>query len=101
MEMDEMEVGEDGVPFAYKDPNSRVDFLVNWAPWLGADTITGAATVLSSPDLTLHNQSNTTTGHSIWLTGGVEGKTYLVTSRVTTAGNRQDDRSFRLICRTR
>jgi hypothetical protein len=97
----EMEIGPDGVPFAYKGPDSRVPFFVNWATWLSGDTIATPSVILSSPELVLHSQSNTTTGHTIWLTGGVEGKTYMVTSRVVTAGNVQDDRSFRLICRRR
>lgn len=97
----EMETASDGVPFAYKDPNSRVDYVVDWSDWLDADTIASVSTILSSADLTLYNQSNTTTTHTIWVTGGVEGKSYSVTSRITTAGNRQEDRTFRLVCRQR
>lgn len=97
----EMETAPDGVRFAYKDPNARVPFFVNWIDWLDGDTIATASVILSSTEVVLHSQSNTTTGHTIWLTGGIEGKTYLVTSRVVTAGNVQDDRSFRLICRQR
>jgi hypothetical protein len=75
--------------------------VVDWSDWLGADTISAASTILSSADVTLDSQGNTTTGHTIWLTGGVAGKTYSVTSRVTTAGGRQEDRTFRLVCRQR
>jgi hypothetical protein len=97
----EMETAPDGVRFAYKDPNARVPFLVNWTDWLDGDTIATASVILSSAEVVLDSQSHTTTAHTIWLTGGVAGKTYMVTSRVVTAANVQDDRSFRLICRQR
>lgn len=73
-----------------KDPNETIDFAFNWKPKLDGDTISTASFVL--PDgLTSVSTSNTTTTATIFVSGGSEGSTYRITSRVVTAGGRTMD----------
>lgn len=78
-----------------KDPDATLDYTLDWSTWLGADTIASVAWTLPS-GITLETQSNTTTTATAWISGGSAGVTYRVTCRITTAGSRIDDRSFRL-----
>ena len=83
-----------------KDPHATLDYGVDWATWLGADTIASVTWVVPA-GLTLVSQSNTTTVAYVWLSGGTAGTTYQVVCRVTTAGGRIDDRTLELICKER
>jgi hypothetical protein len=84
------------VPAQYlKDSNATLDYGVNWAPWLGTDTISASAwTVQTGLTTATPAPSFTTTTTTIWLSGGTVGTTYTVTNRVTTAAGRIDDRTF-------
>jgi hypothetical protein len=76
-------------------PYDTLDYTITWADWLGEDTIASVAWV--APDgITPSDPSNTTTAATIWLSGGVEGKDYDVTCRVTTAAGRVVDRTIRI-----
>jgi hypothetical protein len=76
-----------------KDPDAILDYRFDWSDWLDGDTIvTAAATVTTGA--TLASQSNTTTAHTVWISGGTAGTRYTVTSRITTAAGRTDDRSI-------
>lgn len=80
------------------DPDSTVDYEVDWSAELtamGDDTIVSAEWVVPT-GITLTDESNTTTTHTIWLTGGTLGASYTVTSRITTAGGRIEDQSITL-----
>ena len=77
-----------------KDSDARLDYLIDWAAWLGMDTIASAPVWTVDAGLTLSAQSNTTTTATIWLMAGVVGQTYTVACRITTAGGRVDERSF-------
>ncbi|MCE9566366.1 MAG: hypothetical protein K8U57_30450 [Planctomycetes bacterium] len=77
-----------------KDPGDRVDYLVDYTDWLGTDTITGTPSWTVPTGLTNYAVSNTTTGATIWLTGGTHGNDYTVTCQVTTTGGRIKQQSF-------
>lgn len=80
-----------------KDPDASKDYAVDWSAWLATDTI--ATVTWLVPDGLTHDSgsdSHTTTEATIWLEGGTVGQFYVVTSRITTAGGREDDRSFRI-----
>ena len=78
-----------------KDPDSTVDFAVNWSNWLDVDTI--ATSVWLTPDgITKDTDTNSTTLTTIWLSGGVLGKLYTITNRITTAAGRTADKSFKV-----
>jgi hypothetical protein len=78
---------------ATKDPNSTLDYTINWASWLTTDTISAVAWTVET-GITQTATSNTTTTATIWLSGGEAGTEYTVTCRVTTTAGRIDDRSI-------
>ena len=83
-----------------KDPDSKLDYTVDWSKWLGSDTIAGSVWILDPDDGDLISsapsvdtaQKRTT----VWLEGGVIGE-YKITNRVTTTAGRIVDRSFILV----
>lgn len=77
-----------------KDPDAVLDYLQDWVRWLApGDTIVDTE-VTASDGITVGATSFTDTTTTVWLSGGTVGGTYRVTTHVTTAGGRQDDRSF-------
>jgi hypothetical protein len=82
-----------------KDPDATLDYPVDWESWLDDDTISASEWVLED-GLTIGTgdiaPSFTGTVATAFIAGGTVGTTYLVTNRITTAGGRIDDRSFRL-----
>ena len=92
-----------------KDPDSNLDYEINWLKWLTAkdtitglpviDTITASTWVDVHSDLTVETDSFTDSTTTVWLTGGVIGTTYELTNRITTAVGRIQDRTVELECR--
>lgn len=78
----------------YKDPEAVLDFTVDWATWLGVDTISGTPTWTVPTGLTKDSQTNTTTTATAWLSGGSVGQDYVVECKIATAAGRTDERSF-------
>jgi hypothetical protein len=78
-----------------KDPDALLDYTIDWASLLGADTIADVAWIVPS-GLTQTGESHTDTTATIWLSGGAAGVDYPVTCRVTTSGGRVDDRTIRI-----
>lgn len=86
-----------GFPYwpADKDPDAEKPFDINWASWLGTDTIITSTWIV--PDsITKMSDSHTTTRTQIWLSGGIPGTTVTLTNRIVTAGGLKDDRSVKL-----
>ncbi len=78
-----------------KDPDSVLDYTIDWSAWLGDDTI-ATSTFLVSDGLTKNSDSKTTTMTLVWLSGGTAGNNYSVTNRIVTSSGRTADRSFRV-----
>jgi hypothetical protein len=79
-----------------KDPDAKLDYTVDWTKWLNGDTISKSEWIV--PDgLNDEDDSNTSTTATIWLSGGTTGHEYTVTNRITTAGSRVNDRSFKIL----
>jgi hypothetical protein len=83
-----------------KDPNAVLDFSIDWAAWLGSDTIDTdpadcAWTVPAGITSTL--QTNTTTAATIWLSGGTLGAEYDLVNRIVTAGGRTEDCTITIV----
>ncbi len=104
----------DGVgPWIEKDPNAVVDYHVAWSDWLAGDTIATATWTLAtglvkdsqsinSGALTLDGVSHgANTVATVWISGGTAGAEYSVACRITTAGGRTDERTFRVVVRER
>lgn len=83
---------------APKDPDDVKDYMVDWSDWLGTDTISTTAWTISS-GLTKDSDTNSSTGATIWLSGGTAGDTYQLSNRITTAGGRTADRTFVIECK--
>jgi hypothetical protein len=76
-----------------KDPNAVLDYVVNWATFLGADTISSDSWIVPV-GITSASESNTTTTSTIWLSGGTIGQKYALTNRIVSAGGRTEDRTI-------
>ncbi len=76
-----------------KDPNAVLDYSLDWATWLGADTISTSVWTVPT-GLTRDSQSNTTTVAQVWLSGGTVGQLYAVNNRIVTAAGRTADRTL-------
>jgi hypothetical protein len=77
-----------------KDPQAVLDYQIDWAAWLGSDTIS-ASTWTAETGITIASSTNTTTTATVWLSGGTVGTSYVATNHITTAGGRQDDRRIK------
>ena len=95
-----------------KDPDSTLIYTFDWANggpndgsldddgWLQGAEISSSSFVLPA-DLNNVIETNTTTTASIKLSGGKNGKDYVVTNRVVTDGGETDDRSIQVNVRQR
>jgi hypothetical protein len=83
-----------------KDPSAVVDYQVNWAAWLGVDTISTSTWTVPT-GITQNSATSTTTTATIWLSGGTAGTTYTLVNRIVTAAGRTDERSIRVLVRQR
>lgn len=88
-----------------KQPGERMDYDIWYAndpngadPWLtDSDQITGATVVVSSPELSV-SHIVFADRIKLWISGGLNGKTYKVTITITTEGGRvkEDELRFRV-----
>jgi len=70
--------------FIRKDPESILDYTVNWANWLtGGDTI-ATSTMTVPSGITAVSTSNTTTSATIKLSGGTLGSNFEIKNSITT-----------------
>lgn len=92
-----------------KDPDAVLDYLWNWADYLGTDTIAAAdfavydtaGQLLDDSEsgydgVAVDSSSAADTTATVWLSGGEVGTKYVVTCHITSAGGREDDRSLHL-----
>lgn len=87
-----------------KDPDEVVDYQGDWSDDMAAmedDTIVASVWLISDPALIEDAATHTDTTTTIWLSGGVEGAKYSLVNRITTAGGRTLDQTFRLAIKTR
>ncbi len=78
-----------------KDSDAVLDYEIDYAAWLGDDTI--ATSTWDVPTgLIKDSDTNTTTTTTIWLSGGTVGEIYRVTNHIVTAGGREDDRTIKI-----
>ena len=75
-----------------KDPDAVLDYPLDWAGWLGADSI-ASATVTSDPGITA-SVSFSGAVTVVRLTGGTDGQSYRATVRVTTAGGETEEHTL-------
>jgi hypothetical protein len=76
-----------------KDPQSTLDYQINWLDWLGTDTIATSAWTVDT-GITISTSTNTTTTATVWLAGGTSGESYTATNTIVTAAARTEQRSI-------
>jgi hypothetical protein len=87
----------DGYYAPDKDPDAVLDYTIDWGDWLGEDTL--ATSEWTVPDgITAGATSITGTTTTIWFSGGEVGETYTIHNRITTAGGRTNDQTFKITC---
>ena len=86
-----------------KDPDGYLDYGLDWADWLNADTVSQSEWLVSGPDstLTVEQDFKSDTETVAWVLGGTLGNTYLLTNRITTVAGRIDDRTIIFTIRDR
>jgi hypothetical protein len=85
------------IPFTH-DPDARVDYGVDWSDYLDeGESITEHEWITTGDDLTLTGESLAGAVHATFVEGGVLGRAYRITSRITTSAGRRDDQSITLI----
>ena len=92
-----------------KDPGAVIDYTFDWNDGYLDTTISPAESLLTSawsidpapspaelavPLTSPPSESKTATTATAFFSGGVAGKVYIATNRVTTSGGRTDDRSL-------
>ncbi len=85
--------------YILKDPNARKDYGVDWSLWLIAPDVIDGVQWIVEPGLTIENEANTDTKTFIEVSGGLPGKSYNCTARVTTVAGLIEDKSFRVVIR--
>lgn len=79
---------------AQQSENAGLDYKVNWAAVLGADTISSSAWE-STPSLTISSEAEASNVASANLTGSV-GE-YVITNKIVSAAGITDERIFHLL----
>lgn len=79
-----------------KDPDAVLDYTVDWSDWLATGEEIASSSWVNPDGFTVNTSSNTTTVAVVWLSGGVAGRTYRMTNRITTDSTpaRTDDRTI-------
>ena len=82
-----------------KDPDAVLDYKMDWTAWLGeTDVIVASSWEVDSNEIVVNSDSFTDTDTTVWLSGGLNRKKYLITNSIETDDGRKDDRSFLIKC---
>jgi hypothetical protein len=81
-----------------KDPQSVLDYQVDWSDWLDTDEIS-TSTWSAPAGITIDSETETDTTATVWLSGGTDGERYEVTNEITTDGGRTDNRTILIVCK--
>lgn len=94
-----------------KDPDEVLDYRIAWGDWLQLGESISSRQWITDGNFTIDSNSQVdeeaiglktyTDIEVVWLSGGLDNTTGLITCRVTTNQGRTADRSFRLRCQTR
>ena len=81
-----------------KDPDSVLDYTINWTAWLDGDTITVSTWAVPS-GLTADSDTFGDSSATVWLSSGVASIRYSIVNSITTAAGRQEDKTLIIICK--
>lgn len=79
-----------------KDPDSTVDYAADWSAVIQTGETISTSQWITPPGLTASGDTVNGTTTSVFLSGGTEYESYVVTNRITTSLGRTIDRSFRV-----
>lgn len=79
-----------------KDPDSVLDYEMDFTSWLPTGDVITSHTVTVESGLTLDSSSNSTTSVTAWLSGGTLLNTYTVTFQAVTNDGRTVDRTIKI-----
>ena len=89
------------MPVYDKDPNSTLDYLVNWSTWLQVGEVITDHEVVKQGSIVIDSSTNDDTTVTVWISGGQIGEYTQVTTRVSTNQGRIEDKTFRLVVKER
>lgn len=81
--------------YAEQDSGALLDYSEDWSEFIvGSDTIAESTWAADSADVSLSNAIFAGTLTTVWVSGGVAGKTYRISNTVVTSQGRRDVRTF-------
>jgi hypothetical protein len=72
----------------HKDEADTLDFSINWENFFADGDTLDTSTWIVPDGITMESDSHSNTLSTIWLSGGTDGSSYVVTNEVTTSGGR-------------
>ncbi len=84
-----------------KDPDATLDYHFDWSDWLASGETISSEVITVPSGITLDSSSETSGVITVWLSGGTAGAYYLVACKITTSATRIDERTMRIIVKTR
>lgn len=75
---------------------SVLNIGLDWSKWLKTDTIS-TSEWSADPEIVLTRKQNTSTVTACFISGGVLGKTYRITNKITTADGKVDTRYITIV----
>lgn len=91
-----MAAGSSPIAVFQKDPNAILDYNINWALWLGDDSISSSAWTIPA-GLGNAGVAFSRSSATVWLTGGTAGTSYSVYNQIVTAGGRTEKRTIKIV----
>lgn len=80
-----------------KNSDDTLDYDLSFKKWIDAgDTIQTASATVEGSELAVDSVSVSSPSVKVWLSGGVDGKTYTVEVTATTAGGRVKEECFKI-----
>lgn len=83
-----------------KDPDASLDYGVSWSDYLQPGEAVSQSDWFATPDgdLVLSSETNDGNAPTVRVEGGVSGRVYSLTNRITTITGRTDDRTITIRC---
>jgi hypothetical protein len=85
-----------------KDTDAILDFQFNWAEWLTDNETIEEYEIIIMPEdedaIEVDDDEELNGVVTVWLSGGILGRKYSVTCRITTDQGRTDDRTMNIRC---
>jgi hypothetical protein len=82
-----------GIERRYKSPSERITFSVIWSDYLNTDTIVSSSWIIPA-GITQVSANYNSSQANVMLQGGILGKIYRVTNRITSSASEIVDQSI-------